>query len=435
MGAGCIIGALSSSLYTFYFSKKTATHSKKHARSPRHTIQYDQDLIDEQLARNIAFLGKDGVEKLRKLNVVIVGLGGVGSYVAVMLARSGVGNIKVIDFDQVTLSSLNRHAVAAIEDVGTPKTACVKQAINRICPWINVTAVNSMWTLKIEETDHLLSGADIVIDCIDNLDTKIDLLDYCVKNEIKVFASMGSATKADPTQIRIADISQTSEDPLSKIVRIRLKARGISTGIPVVFSAEKPGQGKAKLLDLSDSAVEEGQVGELAIAERFRVRILPVLGPLPGIFGMTIAAHLIAEFGGYGFVQDPVEGGYSLAGKARSRLYDNLLQSMAGQMARMKEELTRPHMTMAEVEFLIEEVYRGKTITGEGGSRRMVLTKWNKSGDWELNNVVPVSKEQGRLHEQEILMGDKSLSDLYSAECIDLVNKRMALSKWYQKFI
>ena len=196
---------------------------------------YDEDLIREQLARNYAFFGEDGMARIRGGHVVVVGCGGVGSYVALMLARSGVSKIRLIDFDYVTLSSLNRHATALLSDVGTPKVKCVERTIKDIAKWVEVDARIEIWR-KEEGGAELLEGADWVVgerfcyhesiraesgeeDAIDNIATKVDLLKYChgegirvlprlisdeiINDLIQVFASMGAGAKADPTRVQI----------------------------------------------------------------------------------------------------------------------------------------------------------------------------------------------------------------------------------------
>lgn len=113
-------------------------------------------------------------------------------------------------------------------------------------------------------------------DAIDNIGTKVDLLKYCVQHNIQIFSSMGAGAKADPTRIQIADISETLYDPLARSVRQRLRASGITSGVPVVYSTEVPGE--VGLLPLKEEEFEKGKVGELAAIDEFRVRILPVLG-------------------------------------------------------------------------------------------------------------------------------------------------------------
>jgi tRNA A37 threonylcarbamoyladenosine dehydratase len=118
--------------------------------------------VREQLARNYAFLGEEGVARVRGASVVIVGCGGVGSWAAVMLARSGVARLRLVDFDYVTLSSLNRHATAALADVGTPKVQCVARALHAIAPFVEVDPRVELWRGDADGAD-LLRGADWVV--------------------------------------------------------------------------------------------------------------------------------------------------------------------------------------------------------------------------------------------------------------------------------
>jgi tRNA A37 threonylcarbamoyladenosine dehydratase len=166
--------------------------------------------------------------------------------------RSGIGKIRLIDFDQVTLSSLNvryiystkvheltqdtqRHSVATLNDVGTPKVIACQKQYEEIAPWVNVDAQVELFSL--DDADRLLAGnPDWVLDCIDNIPTKVDLLAYCHKHNIKVFSAMGAGGKWDPTRVQISDISTTYEDPLARSVRIGLKKEGVRSGIPVVVS-------------------------------------------------------------------------------------------------------------------------------------------------------------------------------------------------------
>lgn len=145
----------------------------------------EEELLKEQLSRNIAFLGEQGVNKVRGSFVIVVGMGGVGSWAATMLLRSGVGKFRVIDFDQVTLSSLNRHATAVRSTVGTPKVTSWKAFAREVNPNAQIEACNEIF--NEEGAERLLSGnPDFVLDCIDNIETKIQLLTYCAKNNIKV---------------------------------------------------------------------------------------------------------------------------------------------------------------------------------------------------------------------------------------------------------
>jgi FlaA1/EpsC-like NDP-sugar epimerase len=123
-----------------------------------HTLPtaFTEQLIEEQLSKNTAFLGEEGTRKVRKSFVIVVGAGGVGSWAALMLMRSGVERIRIIDFDQVTLSSLNRHAVATLEDVGTPKVRCIKKHFQQIAPFVEVD--DCIELLNADNVGDLLGG-------------------------------------------------------------------------------------------------------------------------------------------------------------------------------------------------------------------------------------------------------------------------------------
>lgn len=153
-----------------------------------------EDVINEQLARNRAFLGDEAMSKIRKSFVIVVGAGGVGSWAATMLVRSGVGRVRIIDFDQVSLSSLNRHACATQADVGTSKVDCIAKYLSSVAPFVQMEPVTALWNMDCAA--ELLEGnPDFVIDAIDNIDTKVDLLTYCNKNGLPVISAMGADVK------------------------------------------------------------------------------------------------------------------------------------------------------------------------------------------------------------------------------------------------
>ncbi|XP_020588505.1 tRNA threonylcarbamoyladenosine dehydratase isoform X4 [Phalaenopsis equestris] len=222
------------------------------------------EVVSEQLTRNIQFFGMNSQQRVAESYVVIVGLGGVGSHAASMLLRSGVGRLLLVDFDQVSLSSLNRHAVATRADVGIPKAICLQKHFSSIFPECRVEAKVQLYDESSEE--EILSGKpDFVLDCIDNIDTKVALLSACVRRSLKVLSAMGAGARADPTRIRVADLGESSIDPLSRAVRYRLrKDHGIEGGIPVVFSVEKP---KVKLLPFKGSSGEEENPSDYQLAE------------------------------------------------------------------------------------------------------------------------------------------------------------------------
>lgn len=390
---------------------------------------YDEELIHEQLVRNYAFLGECGMNTLKSQYFIVVGAGGVGSWVVTMLVRSGARKIKVIDFDQVSLSSLNRHSCATLQDVGLPKVNVLKQHMKKVAPWCQIEAVNELW--NIYNSDKLIFGENgkdkpnFVIDCIDNIDTKVDLLEFVYNKHIPVISSMGAATKSDPTRINVGDLTTTEEDPLARAVRRRLKQRGITKGIPVVFSAEKPDPRKAKLLPLPEDEFQKGKLNELTILDNFRVRILPVLGTMPGIFGLTIATWVLCEITGY--PMEPIEG------KNRIKLYDGIYQSLAGQMSRIGMSDQRVPIALREVGYIVEEVFRGKSPIS-GFSTRLTLSKWDPNKPVSLQNVILLTKEEQKEHEVLVLNGNMKLEDVYSQDVLARVEKLFSEEKYYSQF-
>jgi tRNA A37 threonylcarbamoyladenosine dehydratase len=194
----------------------------------------------------------------------------------------------------VSLSSLNRHAVATRADVGTPKVLAMKRHLLQIVPHAQIDAINQLFDLK--HAPELLHGDPaFVLDCIDNLETKAQLIAYCGQNNIRIIASMGAGAKADPSRIQIADINETIEDALSKKTRKALRELGFNGKVPCVYSTEKPG--KIGLQELAKEKVEEAD--QYAPLPNFRSRILPVLGTIPALFGNAMASYVLTELAGF----------------------------------------------------------------------------------------------------------------------------------------
>ncbi|KAG6885216.1 hypothetical protein C0993_004776 [Termitomyces sp. T159_Od127] len=353
---------------------------------------YDEELIREQLARNYAFFGNDGMAKIRRGKVVIVGCGGVGSWAAVMLVRSGISQIRLVDFDYVTLSSLNRHATATLTDVGTPKVKSIERALKKIARWVDVDARIDIW--RKDEGGDLLDGADWVIDAIDNISTKVDLLKYCHEHQIKVFSSMGAGAKCDPTRIQISDISSTIYDPLARSVRRRLRLQGVSSGIPVVYSTEVPGD--VKLLPLPEEEFQKGPVKELGAFDDFRVRILPVLGPLPSIFGLHVATYILCELAGKPILNP-------LPIKHRKKLYERLLRDLLHREIKLTgEAINKLPIDEDDVSLIFEDVHRGRSvIPPHNVPSRPVLVRWNIARPLTVDNCVVMDFAEAEKHYKE----------------------------------
>lgn len=382
----------------------------------------------------------------------MVGCGGVGSHCTAALARSGVTYIRLIDFDQVTLSSLNRHAVATLGDVGTSKVGTLKKRLQQITPWVRFDLCNELFS---ESAAERLLGPwmgngrkpDYVVDAIDNIDSKVQLLDYCYKNDLKVISSMGAGCKSDPTRIFIGDISGSTEDPLSRSTRQRLRKRGVERGIPVVYSTEKPGPGKAQLLPLPEEEFKKGNVGDLGVLPEFRVRILPVLGTMPAVFGYCVANHVILAITGYPTEYVPAKG--------REKMYDAILAQLQGSEEKLARYTTpgedaqglKLPVTIGDVGFLVEETFKGKSAIS-GVPTRLALVRWHKptrstielgregqkSARLKLGDLVCMTREEAAVHEKEVLKGTKTIGDLYDRETVDLVESRIAEGVGMEKY-
>lgn len=369
-----------------------------------------------------------------------------------------MSKIRLIDFDQVTLSSLNRHALATLADVGTPKVYCIQKRLEQIAPWVNFDCRNELYDKSA--SDELLApwafaGADygrkpdFVLDCIDNIQSKVDLLHYCYKHSLPVISSMGAGCKSDPTSVVVGDISFSTDDRLSRSTRRRLRSLGVSSGIPVVFSTEKPGPGKASLLPLAEEEFEKGEVGELSVLPDFRARILPVLGTMPAVFGYVVANHVICQISGY-----PTD--YVAGKKGRDKLYDSIhatLQQLHDRLAKRElgKDFTglRIPFSKDDVGYIVDDICRGKsTVTGL--ANRLVLVPWERPAGgfrpdpaWEkegqkliplrLQDLVCMTKEEATRHEREVLVGEKPVEEVYSEEVIQRVKQRMKETEYYEK--
>ena len=230
--------------------------------------------------RTVDMLGQEGFDRLRNAFVIVIGLGGVGSHAAQALVRSGIGKLRLIDFDEVSWSSLNRNALATPQDVGQPKVEVLMKSLMQIQPTLEIEPMREFF--DYEHRSQLLSGSpDCVIDAIDSVNPKAALLRSCVELSLPVISSMGASARTNPARLRVGDLSETSVCPLARMMRKRLKKFGITEGITTVYSTEAP---KPPLPpDEDDFHYARG---------RTRNR-LPSMMPLPGIFGYAIANETI----------------------------------------------------------------------------------------------------------------------------------------------
>lgn len=191
------------------------------------------------LCRVEMLLGITKLAKIKKARVAIIGLGGVGSYVVEALARSGIGALRIIDGDIVAASNINRQLPALVSTMGQKKTDVVAARTKDINPACLVEKVEKFY--KPGDFAAFFSGEfDFIVDAIDDVPAKVDIIFSCVQAGIPVISSMGTGNKLDPTQLSIADISATNTCPLARAVRKGLRQKGLNRGVQVVYSKETP---------------------------------------------------------------------------------------------------------------------------------------------------------------------------------------------------
>ena len=192
----------------------------------------------DQFSRTELLLGKAAIEHLSECRVAIFGIGGVGGYVCEALARSGVGTFDLIDNDKVCYSNINRQIIATTKTVGRYKTDVMKERINDINPDAKVNTYECFF-LPENSSEFPFDQYDYVVDAIDTVTAKIELVMQCQKTGTLIISAMGAGNKLDPTQFRVADIYKTKMDPLARVMRYELKKRGVKK-LKVVYSEEEP---------------------------------------------------------------------------------------------------------------------------------------------------------------------------------------------------
>ena len=222
----------------------------------------------EIFAREAALIGQAGVKKLAAASVAVCGLGGVGSYLVEALARSAIGKLLLIDFDQVAVSNINRQLCALSSTVGRDKAYVIAERIREINPFCELRIAKVFIDENIPFPE-LLAGIDYIGDAIDYVPGKIALIEYAYQQQIPIIAAMGAGRRLDPSKLMIADIAKTYGCPLAKNIRKRLRERGIYSGVKVVFSTEPP------------LPTEGDELGSMAF--------------VPAVAGMMMAAQIVRD--------------------------------------------------------------------------------------------------------------------------------------------
>jgi tRNA A37 threonylcarbamoyladenosine dehydratase len=237
------------------------------------------------LSRTSLLLGEDAVCELTTKHVMVVGLGGVGSFAAEFVARSGVGKMTIIDGDVVDPTNRNRQLVALATNHGKPKALIMAERLKAINPELEVKVVQSF--INPEMVEQLLQlQPDFIIDAIDSITPKITFMKMAYESKLPLVSSMGAGGKMDPTQMQIADLSKTYNCPFAQQVRKHLKHHGIKQGIATVFSPEK---NKKESLILTDGS-------------NFKKSAYGTVSYMPAVFGAVAASVAIRGLLGQKFV-------------------------------------------------------------------------------------------------------------------------------------
>lgn len=231
----------------------------------------------DQFSRTELLIGEEGIRKLKNARVAVFGVGGVGGYVVEALARSGVGTLDLIDNDTVALTNINRQIIATHKTVGMPKVEVAKDRVQEINPEANVNIFN---TFYLPETADMFDFRqyDYVVDAIDTVTGKIDIVVRAGECGTRVISSMGAGNKLDPTAFRVSDIYKTKVCPLAKVMRRELKKRGVDH-LKVVYSEELP------IIPVGETDEDKGVRRQLPGSIAF----------VPSVVGLIIAGEVIKD--------------------------------------------------------------------------------------------------------------------------------------------
>ncbi len=230
--------------------------------------------MSDRFSRSKRLLGENALKILSESKVAVFGVGGVGGYCVEALARSGVGNIDLIDADAVALSNINRQIIALTETLGKDKVEVAKKRIESINPECNVNAYNVFYD-ESTQNEFDLSRYDYIVDAIDSVNSKVLLIVNAKKSGTNIISCMGAGNKKDASAFRVADIYQTKICPLAKIMRKKLKEQGVKD-LKVVYSEEEPIKA-----ELDDEENGKKQVGSLAF--------------VPSVAGLIMAGEVVLD--------------------------------------------------------------------------------------------------------------------------------------------
>lgn len=217
-----------------------------------------------------------GLHKLKNAKVMVVGMGGVGSFAAEFLARAGVGNMTIVDGDTVDITNINRQLPALHSTIGMPKVKIVGDRLMDINPELNLLRIEEF--ISPERAHEIITeDFDYILDCIDSITPKVNLILAAKRKKVKIISAMGAGGKMQTSKIVVKDIGKTDVCPLAKQIRKRLKKEGISSGVKTVFSKEKPEASSLKMTD----------------GTNFKKSFFGTNSWIPALFGLHSAEHVV----------------------------------------------------------------------------------------------------------------------------------------------
>lgn len=236
--------------------------------------------MKESLRRTALLIGKDNVEKLNKYHVLVFGVGGVGGYLVEALARSGINNFTLVDNDKVNESNINRQIIATYDSIGQYKVDVMKERVLSINKDANVE-VRKCFYLPENKDEFDFTKYDYIADCVDTISAKLSIIEEAKKNNVPIISAMGAGNKIHPELFEVSDISKTEMDPLSKVIRLELRKRGINH-LKVIYSKEKPLQN-----NIDESLVE--------YKEKSNRPVVGSIAFVPSVMGLLMGKEIILD--------------------------------------------------------------------------------------------------------------------------------------------
>ena len=241
-------------------------------------------MAEHSLSRIQLLIGKEGLRKLKGSKVVVLGIGGVGSFSAEALARSGIGSLVLVDVDTICISNINRQIIADLGTIGRYKVDVMAERIAKINPDCHVVTHKDFISAE-NLADLIPLDTDYVVDAIDTITSKIALAQWCPEKGIRLISSMGTGNKMDPTRLEVTDIYKTRVCPLAKVMRRELRRRGVER-LKVLFSTEEP------IRLQTEPAPSEAEISCGTLSKRQTPGSMPFVPP---VAGMIIAGEVVRE--------------------------------------------------------------------------------------------------------------------------------------------